>query len=66
VYLVHIPLCDHVIVPIARRLEHRHVSMLIVWPASVVTLLAMSLAIGYVMHIVIEKPSLRLRERIAG
>src|SRR5262249_58315690 len=65
VYLVHIPLCDHVLVPIARALQG-HVSMLIVWPVSVIGLMALSGGLGYVMHVLIEKPSLRIPERIAA
>ncbi len=66
VYLVHIPLCDHVIVPVARALDQRHVSMLLVWPASLAALMALSLAVAYAMHLCIEKPSLRLRDRLAA
>lgn len=66
VYLVHIPLCDKVIVPVARRLDQQHVSMWILWPASVAALMLGSLAVGYLMHIFIEKPSLRLREWLAA
>jgi peptidoglycan/LPS O-acetylase OafA/YrhL len=66
VYLVHIPIFDHVVVPVAHALVARHVSMALVWPASLATLFIASLAIAYVMHVVIEKPSLRLRERVAG
>ncbi|MFT3771121.1 MAG: acyltransferase [Minicystis sp.] len=66
VYLVHIPLIDHLIVPAARRLQARHASMLWVWPASLAATMLMSLAIGYAMHVLIEKPSLRIRERFAG
>jgi len=66
VYLVHIPLCDYLVVPAARALEARHWPMLIVWPAALVGLLLSSLALAYVMHVVIEKPSLRIRERLAG
>jgi peptidoglycan/LPS O-acetylase OafA/YrhL len=66
VYLVHIPLCDRIIVPFARALDERHVSMLIVWPLSLVALMIGSLGMGYILHVVIEKPSLRIRERIAG
>jgi peptidoglycan/LPS O-acetylase OafA/YrhL len=65
VYLVHIPLCDHVIVPLARSLQG-HVSMALVWPASVVLLMASSLVLAYVLHVLVEKPALRLRERIAA
>lgn len=66
VYLVHIPLCDHVLVPAARALQQRDVSMWIVWPASLAALLAGSLAVAYVLHVLIEKPSLRVRERLAA
>ena len=66
VYLVHIPLCDRIIVPVARRLDKQHVSMWLLWPASVVALMLASLALAYVMHVFIEKPSLRLREWLAG
>jgi peptidoglycan/LPS O-acetylase OafA/YrhL len=63
---VHIPLCDNLIVPAAQALEARHVPMVIVWPAALVGLLVSSLALAYVMHVVIEKPSLRVRERLAA
>jgi peptidoglycan/LPS O-acetylase OafA/YrhL len=66
VYLVHIPLCDYLIVPAARAMEARHVPMMIVWPVALLALLASSLALAYVMHVVIEKPSLRVRERLAA
>jgi peptidoglycan/LPS O-acetylase OafA/YrhL len=66
VYLVHIPLCDHLIVPAARALEQRHWPMVVVWPAALTALLASSLALAYVMHVLIEKPSLRVREWLAA
>jgi len=66
VYLVHIPLCDHVIVPAARSLQARHASMLWVWPVSLLALMFGSLAVAYVMHVLIEKPSMKLREWFAA
>jgi peptidoglycan/LPS O-acetylase OafA/YrhL len=66
VYLVHIPLCDHILVPVARALQARHVSMLLVWPASLSALMGGSFVIAYAMHVLIEKPSLKLRELLAG
>lgn len=66
VYLVHIPICDQIIVPLARKLEAAKVPMAIIWPLSLTALMLGSLALAYVMHVVIEKPSLRIRERIAG
>lgn len=66
VYLVHIPLCDQVIVPAAHAAQARHWPMVLVWPAALLTLMLSSLALAYVMHVVIEKPSLRVRERLAS
>jgi peptidoglycan/LPS O-acetylase OafA/YrhL len=66
VYLVHIPLLDHVLVPIAHVLDRRHVSMALVWPAALAGVLLASFVIAYAMHVLIEKPSLRARDRIAG
>jgi len=66
VYLVHIPVADHVLVPIAKRYYDEKTPMIYVWPLSVVALVGLSLAVGYVLHIFIEKPSLRLRDRLAG
>jgi peptidoglycan/LPS O-acetylase OafA/YrhL len=66
VYLVHIPVCDQIIVPMARSLEKKHWPMIVVWPMSLTALMLLSLALGYLLHVVIEKPSLRIRERIAG
>jgi peptidoglycan/LPS O-acetylase OafA/YrhL len=65
VYLVHIPIIDHVIVPAAQRLQAKHVSMILVWPASLAAVMLLSHAVGYAMHILIEKPSLKLRERLS-
>ncbi len=66
VYLVHIPICDYLIVPFARKLESMKVPMVVVWPLSLVALMIGSMALGYVLHVVIEKPSLRVRERLAA
>ena len=66
VYLVHIPLCDHAIVPLAKRLERMGVGLAIVWPLSFVALMAASLAVAYALHLLVEKPSLWLRARLAA
>ena len=66
VYLVHIPIIDHIMVPAAKAAQDRHWSMALVWPAAVTATMTLSLGVGYVMHILIEKPSLRLRERFAA
>lgn len=66
VYLIHIPVADHVLVPIAKSLYAEHTPMIYVWPLSVLALVVLSLALAYVLHILIEKPSLALRDRLAG
>lgn len=66
VYLVHIPIIDKLMVPAARSLQQRGHSMWWVWPASLTATMLMSLAIAYALHVLIEKPSLRFREWIAG
>jgi peptidoglycan/LPS O-acetylase OafA/YrhL len=66
VYLVHVPILDHAIVPAVKALSERGVSLAVLWPAALLILMLASLAVGYVMHILIEKPSLKLREKLAG
>jgi peptidoglycan/LPS O-acetylase OafA/YrhL len=65
VYLVHIPLCDHIVVPMAHALVHRQVSLVVIWPLSLALLLVLSTSVSYAMHVVVEKPSLWVRDRFA-
>jgi peptidoglycan/LPS O-acetylase OafA/YrhL len=66
VYLVHIPIIDHIMVPAGRAAQARHWPMLYVWPATLASTFALSLAVAYVLHILVEKPALRIRDRLAG
>jgi peptidoglycan/LPS O-acetylase OafA/YrhL len=66
VYLVHLPICDGVIVPAVHALHARRVPLAVLWPGALLTLFLMALALSYVMHVLIERPSLRLRELLAG
>jgi peptidoglycan/LPS O-acetylase OafA/YrhL len=66
VYLVHVPILYNGVIPVARRLYWARTPMIIIWPASLAALVLLSLAAGYVLHIFVEKPSLRLRDRLAG
>lgn len=66
VYLLHIPLLDQFSVPVARALQGRHVSMLVIWPLSLGALMIASLGVAYVLHLLIEKPALWVRERLAS
>ena len=51
---------------VARALHARHVSLLILWPASMIAVTAASFVIAYLMHVLIEKPSLRIREALSA
>jgi peptidoglycan/LPS O-acetylase OafA/YrhL len=66
VYLVHIPLCDRIVLPMARKLVGQKVSMVLVWPLSVATLMTASLTVAYALHVLVEKPSLWVRDKVAG
>jgi peptidoglycan/LPS O-acetylase OafA/YrhL len=67
IYLVHLPICETVIVPVAAKLvEHRGWPMTVVWPLSVCCLFMMALGTSYALHLVVEKPCLRLRDRVAA
>jgi peptidoglycan/LPS O-acetylase OafA/YrhL len=65
VYLVHIPIIDHVMVPAARAAQGRHWSMLFVWPMALAATMALAVAVSYGLHVAFEKPALRLRDRFA-
>jgi peptidoglycan/LPS O-acetylase OafA/YrhL len=66
VYLVHIPLCYEVLVPLARRLVDKNIPMAVIWPVSLFTVLAISFVLAYVLHVLVEKPALRLRQALTG
>jgi peptidoglycan/LPS O-acetylase OafA/YrhL len=67
VYLTHEPFCFAFINPSAKALVQRWGwSMVVVWPLSLAGLVLGALAFAYVMHVLIEKPALRLRDRVAG
>jgi peptidoglycan/LPS O-acetylase OafA/YrhL len=67
VYLVHLPLCEFFVSRAAARVIEQHgVPMLVVWPVSVAALLVLSLATSYCLHVLVEKPSLRIRDRVAA
>jgi peptidoglycan/LPS O-acetylase OafA/YrhL len=66
VYLVHLPLCYHAVSPVSGWLvRQRHWPMAVVWTLSVLGLFVLSLGVSYVLHVAIEKPALRVRDRVA-
>lgn len=66
VYLVHIPLCYGLLVPFMRALLRHAVPVMVAWPLGLALVLAASFLIAYVLHVVIEKPTLRWRQRLTG
>ena len=58
VYLVHVPVMSRILLPLTQHLHVHRLPTVLVWPLLVVALLVLSLLVAYVMHIVIEKPSL--------
>ena len=66
VYLVHIPIVDDLVIPIARTLDERHVPKALLWGGAFAVVTLASLAIAYVMHVLIEKPALKIRDRYAA
>jgi peptidoglycan/LPS O-acetylase OafA/YrhL len=67
IYLVHIPICDHLVAPAAKYLvKLQHVSVELVWLGAVTSLFLLALVASYVLHVVIEKPALWVRDRVAS
>jgi peptidoglycan/LPS O-acetylase OafA/YrhL len=66
VYLMHIPILDHVLVPLAQRAVRAGWTLEVIWPTTFVLTVILAFATGYVMHILIEKPALRAREWLAA
>jgi peptidoglycan/LPS O-acetylase OafA/YrhL len=66
VYLVHPVVIGGVVAPAAFALAYRfHLPLLLVWWASLAMLLVLASAAAYVLHILVEKPALYIRDRVA-
>ena len=66
VYLVHIPFIDHVGIPLVRQFHDRELSMALAWPVVFTLVTSLSFGTGYALHVLVEKPSLRLRDWLAA
>jgi len=66
VYLVHMPIIHYVLLPAVRSLHARGVSMMLLWPGTLLTVIVGSMSLAYALHVLVEKPSLRVRERLAA
>lgn len=63
IYLIHIPVGEHLAVPLALALR---LPPTLTWALSVFFLWFFSLSGAYVLHLLVEKPMLSLRERFTG
>jgi peptidoglycan/LPS O-acetylase OafA/YrhL len=66
VYLVHMPIIHYWFMPVVRALRQRGVSVVLLWPMTLLAVIVTSLTIAYALHVLVEKPSLRIRERFAS
>ena len=65
IYLVHIPVCIP-LVPLARfAIYDLHLSTTLVWALILALLVFGSIAVSYVLHLIVERPMLALRDRVA-
>ena len=63
VYLIHIPVCESLVAPIAFGLALSGSPPLLTWAISLALLSLFCVAIAYALHLVIEKPILAIRDR---
>ena len=66
IYLIHTPVCEHILLPLAGAMVAHGVSMMAVWPTTLALLLVLSALGSYVLHITVEKPFLYLRDRLTA
>jgi peptidoglycan/LPS O-acetylase OafA/YrhL len=65
-YLVHVPVVYSVCVPVALAAQQRwHPAWPVLWVSMIVCALFISAAGGYLIHILIEKPALILRDLVS-
>ena len=66
IYLVHLPVLHRLVLPLIFNVVLRYRwRWPMVWPLSVMTGFALSLALAYLIHVIIEKPALKLRDIVA-
>ncbi|MDD5306145.1 MAG: acyltransferase [Deltaproteobacteria bacterium] len=66
VYLVHIPVCMRLMPFIRASALRWGLPLAITWPLTLALMLAVSAAVAYALHLLVEKPALALRERVAA
>lgn len=66
IYLAHIPILEHVLVPLAKRAHEQGLAPIaVLWLATFAAALVLSAAAAWALHVVVEKPALAIRDRFA-
>jgi peptidoglycan/LPS O-acetylase OafA/YrhL len=65
VYLVHLPVLKALVVPAARAAARAGLDADLTWVLGLGGGLALSFAVAYALHLIVEKPVLALRDRVA-
>ncbi len=63
-YLVHIPVFEYLVMPFLRLFNVLQWPFFATWTFGLIAMWALSLALSYALHILIEKPALALRDRL--
>ncbi|MBM4373695.1 MAG: acyltransferase [Deltaproteobacteria bacterium] len=63
-YLVHIPVFDRLVIPFLRLFTALHWSFFTVWSVGLLGMVGLSFGVAYLLHILVEKPALLLRDRL--
>jgi peptidoglycan/LPS O-acetylase OafA/YrhL len=67
IYMWHVPVCEKLIVPLSRLMFGRlQWPMSVVWVVTLVLLLVVTTGAAYLTHVLVEKPALWLRDKVAG
>jgi peptidoglycan/LPS O-acetylase OafA/YrhL len=64
VYLVHLPLSICALTAARYSVESRAIPISLAWPATYALTILLSAACAYALHLAVEKPALRLRDRL--
>lgn len=72
VYLVHVPIIEHLVRPVLLqgtlalwRSAHALPPLWLIWPLAVALTMVLSTGVSYLLHVLVEKPFLALRDRFA-
>jgi len=66
VYLVHLPIMNWLAMPMVLHFQERGVSLVFTWAFTFAFVVGLSFVAGYGLHVLVEKPSLKIREWLAA